>query len=228
MSKRVIEIDLDGVFFDFHSEFELEIQKKHKDFCIDNVLTYDFNKSLSKVDRETLVSELGVDVADSVFNPDITLGAPRIELIKELSNVALFERAKPYKGAVESIKRLLATDCFKIVFNSYAGANSEESECISRVKFSRLKEIFNDLPMSLVISTGECKPVLSASDIVIEDNIWHLKKYKTAQGYLINQPFNQSRFLPSGESLGKVVRVDSLEDAVNNYILCDSSLKLGS
>lgn len=220
MSKITIEIDLDGVFFDFHSVFEKEIQRKYPEFTLSNLLTYDFNKSLKCASKDVLVEEFGGDVARSILigNSDL-LGAPRKEVIKALSNYRLFEDAKPYGGAVESVKALIKTGLFDIVFNSYAGRDCPESEQISRVKHSRMQEIFKDLPINLIATIGDGKPVLSNSAIVIEDNISHLRKYPKAGRYLINQPFNQTRFLPKGENLDGIFRVGSLEDAINGYIL---------
>lgn len=70
-------------------------------------------------------------------------------------------------------------------------------------------------PDKVIYSTGDAKGIISGADIIVEDSLEHLSKYsKYKVRILVDKPYNKFENYPSIDSTG-IVRVDTLNDAVN-------------
>lgn len=216
--KRNIIIDLDGTFIDTHKAIQKYVNLSYPDFNMENVHTYDFNKSLKDLpelnnyfDKETIK-----DILNNNF--DTSLKAPRSFILKSLSDESIFKESKPFDKAVENVRELMNNERFYTVFNSTAYSSK-----IASVKYQQLIELYPEEKYTISVSIGE-KPLYYNSPIVIEDSLDELKRYFEANikgdYYLIDKPYNQEIFNPNYNKLFKnIKRVKDINEAILNIVL---------
>lgn len=201
--KKVI-CDVDGVLLNIHTALENRLKELGFDFSMDRVLTYDFNKSLSK--------EL---VPNWLKNSDTSVGEFYLNVSRQMifelfGQSSLFETAEFDEKAVNALKNLMKYSCISVVI--YSLSFSQE---IANIKSKRLSEVFKGYNYSFVSVVGGDKPALGTADYIIEDSHINLPNYAdNAVKFLIDKPYNQIQFNPSyKEIIEKAVRVDSVSQA---------------
>ena len=216
--KRNIIIDLDGTFIDTHKRIQKHVNLLYPDFSMENVHTYDFNKSLKDLPKLNDYFDEGIikDILNNNF--DTSLKAPRSFILKSLSDESIFKESKPFDKAVENVKKLMNNERFHIVFNSTAYSSK-----IASVKYQQLIELYPDEKYTISVSIGE-KPLYYNSPIVIEDSLDELDRYLKANikgdYYLIDKPYNQEIFNPKYSKLFEnIKRVKDINEAILNIIL---------
>lgn len=170
--KRLIEVDVDGVLLDIHSALENKLHEMgFTKFSMENVRTYDFNRSLGS--SAFILPTLGV-TSDIIFN--------------QLKNVEIFRKAKPDWDAIEFIKHIAANDDIEFIIHT-----SSLDETVTEEKKKQLSEWFGNCKNISFVVTGSDKELLRDDIAAVIENC-HLNLYKypqTTQCYLVNKPYNR-------------------------------------
>lgn len=216
---KTVVIDIDATFIDTHKALSSIIKDEYgKYFHIQDVLTYDFNKSLvNDFPRHKLIPMLGLRIADLMYK-DYGLPVSREVILSILNRCEIYDYATPFENTVELLKQLMISENYSVVFFSLSG-NMESAEA----KRVLLDKYFSGYSYEYEYVIGKTKGTYSGdADIVIDDNISDLEGYgSSVEKVLVDKPYNQEVYNPNKRFiLQECKRVKSLE----SYLL--SLLKL--
>lgn len=208
-------IDFDGVIFNLMASIEITVYNlKGIRFKRENILTYDFNKSLDarKVDKDLL-------------NPESAFGVSREFIFSLMGDSSIYTHNCYYNGFKKAIMEL--SRHIPVVVYSY---------CLSDNMASAKATLFEDLFRGLsnvyycTASNGGngFKAAYPDAKYVIEDSLANIDTYLKEdntfeQGrkrlYLIDQTYNQERYNPDYSLVfSRARRVASVVDAINHII----------
>lgn len=202
----VIVFDMDGVLLDLHTSLEKKLKIEYPNFTMNNVLTYDFNKSLD-------LSLFPFD--NGLRKNNLGLYASYDEIIKCLNNPDIYKEALVYKNVC-----LLLETLSKKGHTIYITTKTMDFN-VAKYKTEQLNQLFGGLKnVSIIVTLGKNKSIIADADIVIEDNPFELERYLSlnVNRYLINKSYNQVQYNRNLEDVfDNSTRVNTTFDAINDF-----------
>lgn len=200
---RVI-IDVDDVLLELNLHVAEQVrQMGYPDFQVENILTYDLNKTLDK----SCLPEHQRDLMDN------GLGCSR-DLILSLYRDPNIFKTVPLTCRFEEGLKLL-TEIFEVIINS----NNFTLDIIEE-KLKLFKHFCKDLDLQYNFCVSSDKPLFNDVYAVFEDNIENLKLYSDdCIKLLVDRPQNQERY--NGKLLvgiKNLYRVDSFYAGVKKLV----------
>lgn len=200
---RVI-IDVDDVLLELNPHVAEQVrQMGYLDFRVENILTYDLNKSLNKSCLPRHQRSL----------MDNGLGCPRDLILSLYRDPNIFKTVPLTCGFHKGLK--LLTEKFEVVINS-----NNFSIDIVEEKLKLFKHFCKDLDLQYNFCISNDKPLFNNVYAVFEDSIGNLKIYPDGCiKLLVDRPQNQELY--NGELLIEIknlYRVDSFYAGVKKLI----------
>ena len=195
-----VVVDVDDVLIDLNKSVEKKLQRKgYKDFSVNNIYTYDLNKSID-------ITQLPPSKQELVDNG---LGCYRGYILDCYRDVDVFNTACICKNAINGMKVLASN--FNVIINSLSCTSS-----ICSYKLSLYDRYFNYPNVGCNLMVGVSKPIFSEAFAVFDDSIEELLRYSdNTIKILVDRPQNRELFNKNKLSQCKnLVRVKNFYNGV--------------
>ena len=192
-----VEIDMDDVLLGTNLSLERKLHKLgYTDFKLENVKTYDFNKSLDKSDF------------------DIDLGVPINVIMEQYRDIEVFRQAKFDEDALRLMKEMCRTGRYRFIVHTLSF--TEEIDNFKSDYINNYFKLYSNVWFMGV--NNKDKQALKNVDIVIED--CHLNLRDCSEGtvcYLVDKPYNQLKYNKYCRDIllrNNIIRVNSATEAL--------------
>lgn len=210
---KTVVIDMDGVLLDVHPLLEKLLCEKGYKFSMQNVLTYDFNKSL-KNPPASLVS-LGFGKKTNY------LGIKRDDIYSLFNSPSLFMDSPFYAKAILRLKELCKTRGVHVII--WTEANNDR---VKNTKKCMLESVLAGYDYEFYCSVGESKKAVEDADYVIDDSPFALDLYRSSKckKFLVDKPYNKAKYNDKNVSY---TGFNVIKDAGDALFQIESAVKLG-
>lgn len=174
-----LEVDVDGVLLNIDTELEKELHADgYTKFSMENVKTYDFNKSLG----------------NEVFSLP-SLGVLPSTIVTYYRRPSIFENAVEDREAIELLCKLGKTG--RVEIRLVTVCFSDEIADIKRKRFSKYFEGIPNISLEAVVGFMTKKESAFQPDGVVEDSYENLLRFDNdVHLYLVNRGYNTLYYNP--------------------------------
>lgn len=201
----LVVVDIDDVLINLNESVQELLNKwGYEDFSVDNIYTYDLNKSID-------ISKLPVEKQKLSDNG---LGCPRERILNCYSDSTAFIYASCTENMVKGMK--LLSKHFDVVLNSTCS-----SPLTASTKADFYREYFGTIyNVTLNLSVRRIKPVFDDCYAVFDDCVEELVRYPSeTKKFIVNRPQNRDLFyktLISQQS--NIKRCENFYDGVKKLV----------
>lgn len=219
-------VDFDGVLYETQKVLKSRLKSMGYKFNLNNILVYDFNKSLNDIGRAILRGR-GVHNDTDKYLCD----APREKIFEILADPTIYSDSVPLtddemhesQKGISLLKEMMANPKVKVIITTVCYTDE-----IAKAKEEYLKRVFPDCDyefQAVKEETEEGKPIPKGTTYIIEDNVRVAKQCSTSITasdnkpllLLVRKPWNNPHFDSTleGDDVNKFnVLINSLYDGL--------------